>query len=74
MSAPEDHYPPETQNTDRTLWRETEGDFYADSIHVTEHGAIGINCGGHVYVMTLRQWFELARAKCSSSDAPMSKR
>ncbi len=27
------------QNTDRELWRERDGDFYADSIHVTGWGA-----------------------------------
>lgn len=34
------------QNTDKELWREREGDHYADSIHVTVTGCIGINCGG----------------------------
>lgn len=29
-------------NTDRELWRERD-DYYADSIHVTEGGGIGIN-------------------------------
>jgi hypothetical protein len=51
------------QNTDRELWRgpdEGNGDYYADSIHVTEGGGIGINCGGHVIVMPLRDWFALA--------------
>ena len=33
------------ENTDREIWREREGDYYADSIHVTEGGGIGINCG-----------------------------
>ncbi len=47
------------QNTDVELWREREGDYYADSIHVTEHGGIGINCGGHVIVKTLRSWHDL---------------
>lgn len=50
-------------NTDRELWREREGDYYADSVHVTEGGGIGINCGGHVIVMPLRKWFALARPK-----------
>jgi len=44
------------KNTDRELWRERDGDFYADSIHVTQSGGIGINCGGHVIVMPLREW------------------
>jgi hypothetical protein len=47
-----------TINKDRELWRDGES-FYSDSIHVTENGAIGINCGGNVIVMTLRQWHKL---------------
>lgn len=47
-------------NTDRELWREREGDYYADSIHVTASGGIGINCGGTVIVRPLRGWFALA--------------
>jgi hypothetical protein len=43
-------------NTDREIWREREGDFYADSIHVTKGGAIGINCGGFVSVRPVRFW------------------
>ncbi len=50
------------ENTDRELWREREGDYYADSIHVTAGGAIGINCGGHVIVRTLQEWHRIARA------------
>jgi hypothetical protein len=57
-------------NTDRELWRgpdEGNGDYYADSIHVTASGAIGINCGGLVIVRPLREWHtsaaELSRAK-----------
>lgn len=50
------------RNTDREIWREREGDFYADSIHVTEGGGIGINCGGSVIVMPLRKWFEAANS------------
>ncbi len=52
-------------NTDRELWREREGDYYADSIHVTEGGGIGINCGGFVIVKSLRAWHKLA-----SKDLP----
>jgi hypothetical protein len=48
------------ENTDRELWREREGDYYADSIHVTKEGAIGINCGGTVIVKPLRAWHQLA--------------
>ena len=44
------------QNNDTELWRERPNDYYADSIHVTEHGGIGMNCGGHVIVARIRRW------------------
>jgi hypothetical protein len=50
-------------NTDRELYREPDkgnGSFYSDSIHVTERGGIGINCGGHVFVKTLKDWHAMA--------------
>lgn len=50
----------ECENTDREIWRgpdEGNGSYYADSIHITKEGAIGINCGGHVIVKPLREWF-----------------
>ncbi len=46
------------KNTDREIWRAVPGDFYADKIHVTEHGGIGIDCGGHVLVAPVRKWHE----------------
>lgn len=48
-------------NTDRELWRERPGDYYADSIHVTEGGGIGINVGGLVIVRPLREWHRAMR-------------
>jgi hypothetical protein len=48
------------QNTDRELWRERDGDFYADSIHVTKDGRIGMNVGGTVFVMPIKAWHEAA--------------
>ncbi len=51
------------ENTDRDIWRgpdEGNGSFYADSIHVTKDGGIGINAGGRVIVMPLRAWHALA--------------
>ncbi len=48
------------RNTDRELWRETEGDFYAPSIRVTESGGIGMSVGGTVIVMPIRDWHALA--------------
>jgi hypothetical protein len=52
------------KNTDRELWREREGDYYADSIFVTERGSIGINCGGYVFVRSLRDWHRLVIETC----------
>lgn len=62
-------------NTDREIyrgpspleWGDDDG-FYADSIHVTETGGIGINCGGHVIVMPLRAWHALAVASHESKS------
>lgn len=55
-------------NTDREIYRGPsraecgdEDRFYADSIHVTEAGGIGINCGGYVIVRPLREWHRLAQ-------------
>lgn len=45
------------QNTDHELWRERD-DYYANSIHVTAGGGIGINCGGTVYVQPLKAWHQ----------------
>jgi hypothetical protein len=45
-------------NTDRELWRDGDGDYYADSIHVTESGGIGINVGGRVLVAPVRLWHD----------------
>ena len=56
-------------NTDRELWREREGDYYADSLHVTEGGGIGMNCGGSVIVMPIRKWHEAARALLAQPKA-----
>lgn len=47
-------------NTDRELWRETAEGYYSPSIHVTETGSIGINVGGTVHVMPLKDWHGLA--------------
>ncbi len=51
-----------TKNTDRELWREREDDYYAPSLFVTEGGGIGVNVGGHVIVMPIREWHALARS------------
>ena len=61
-------------NTDRELWRQTPGDYYSDSIHVTKGGDIGINCGGTSIVKPLREWHDLASVELlrelSQDDAP----
>ena len=51
------------KNTDQELWRVRKGDYYADSLHVTASGKIGINCGGHMIVMPIREWHKLASEK-----------
>ena len=47
------------KNTDVELWREKEGDYYSDSVHVTKDGRIGFNCGGIIHVLTPREWLML---------------
>lgn len=55
-------------NTDRELYRKGGGDgngmsYYEPSIHVTEHGAIGMNVGGHVITTSIRGWHEMATGR-----------
>lgn len=59
MNIPEDGA---CENTDRELWRERFGDFYADSVHITKDGRLGINCGGTAIVKPLKTWHDLASA------------
>lgn len=47
-------------NTDIELWRKTP-DYYSPSLHITENGAIGINCGGLVFVLPIEVWHDLAK-------------
>lgn len=61
MEEPAANHGP-ARNTDREIWRERPDDYYADSIHVTEGGGIGINCGGHVVVKPVREWHALGMA------------
>lgn len=59
----------ECNNTDREIWRgpdEGNGDYYADSLHVTKDDALGINCGGHVIVKPIRDWHRLGLAQTQS--------
>lgn len=57
-------------NTDSELWRESFGDFYANSVHVTKTGSIGINVGGIVIVMPLEKWHAAALATLSVQPVP----
>lgn len=48
------------QNTDTELFREVKDDYYAPSVHVTRDGKIGMNVGGLVIVLPIREWHGLA--------------
>ena len=56
-------------NTDRELWRDGDGDYYADSIHVTESGGIGINVGGCVLVAPVRMWHDAGMKLFTASES-----
>ncbi len=74
MSETDRHEEYAVENTDRELWREpTEEvgmEYYQPSIHVTAQGGIGINVGGTVHVMALRQWHALAQEKYTTLPSP----
>jgi hypothetical protein len=59
-------------NRDQELWREQPGDFYSDSIHVTESGGIGINVGGKVLVAPAKRWHD-AGMKMFAVDPKLSR-
>lgn len=50
------------KNTDKELFREVKGDYYSPSLHVTKNGLIGIDVGGSVHVMSLREWHKRAES------------
>ena len=50
-------------NTDKEIWRAIPDDFYSPSIHVTKTGNIGINVGGYVFVLPIREWHNMAKEK-----------
>lgn len=58
------------QNTDREVWRETPGDFYSNSVHLTATGGLGINVGGTVYVKPPAEWHRLASGARSTAAQP----
>lgn len=55
------------KNTNRELWREREGDYYAPSLFVTEGGGIGIDVGGHVIVRPIREWHRLGQSEAGKA-------
>lgn len=66
--------PDEAANTDREIWRgpdEGNGAYYADSVHITKDGALGINCGGRVIVKTPRAWQEAALLEADCQWQPI---
>jgi len=59
------------ENTDRELWRGPDlgnGDYYADSVHVTLGGGIGINVGGRVIVMRPNEWHNVCQEAADLRD------
>lgn len=50
------------KNTDKEIWRKVSGDYYSPSIHVTEHGDIGIAVGGAVLVAPVERWYAAGEA------------
>lgn len=58
------------ENTDRHLWPLVSEHADADTIHVTKGGGIGINVGGHVIVLPLREWHALALRASQAGGAP----
>lgn len=59
---------PPCENTDREIYRAAPGDAYAPSVHVTASGALGIDVGGHVIVLSLERWHALGRLRKALSD------
>jgi len=57
-------------NTDKEIWRKIPDDYYSPSIHVTEHGDIGINIGGHVLVASVEEWFRAGQIVFCINDDP----
>ena len=48
-------------NTDMELYREDPKDYYAPSVFVTKQGEIGMNVGGSVHIMSIRDWHKMAQ-------------
>ena len=45
------------------IWREKHSDHWGsfdDTIFITENGGVGINVGGSVHIMPLKEWHKLA--------------
>lgn len=66
--SPAGNSEPPCENTDREIYRTIPGDAYAPSVHVTATGALGIDVGGHVIVLSLERWHALGRLRRALSD------
>ena len=51
--------PRPTKNTDTHLFSEVESDYYSYSCHMTQDRLLGIDVGGYVKVMSLKDWHQL---------------
>jgi hypothetical protein len=54
----------EVENTDTPLYTDPDG----NSAHMTRDGCLGINVGGRVAVLPLRQWFACMREVYTKPD------
>ncbi len=57
------------QNTDREIYRSAPGDACANSVHITDSGALGIDVAGHVIVLSLERWHALGKLRIALKDA-----
>jgi hypothetical protein len=70
-------WPQVALNTDRELYREPKGDlpsdYYANSLHVTAQGHIGMNVGGTVVALPIEEWHRLAQVQQQPRRHPMTR-
>lgn len=52
-----------SKNTDVEIWRKEPDNYYSPAIHKTIDGAIGINVGGSVIVMSVEDWHKAAKIR-----------
>ena len=59
---------PVENNNDKVIWKANKENFLSEEIIITETGGVGINCGGHVIVLPIRTWHELAKNSKSKKE------